>query len=98
MSGAAAAAGASGAAAAVVIQATRANGVIVKMQPDEFLELLDRIEDPLIVEGLVGVFRKKSQYLTSYRGIAFYCVSAEPLPLPETSERVWAQHIWVPGM
>lgn len=96
MSGAAAAGG--GAAAAAVIQAAQAVGVIVKMQPGEFLQLLDRIENPLIVEGVSGLFRRRSQYLTSYRGIAFYCVNDNPLPLPQPCERVWAQRIWVPGM
>lgn len=90
------AAAASGAAAAL-IQASRASGVIVKLDPGEFAKVLRRSQDPLVVFAEGGVFRKNYQYLTSYRGLAFFTKSDEPLTLPQPAEIVQAERIWIPG-
>jgi hypothetical protein len=95
--GAAGGAAAAGAAAAAAIQAVRASGVIVRLDPDAFLGILDRQRGPLVVHATGGFFSTNYQYLTSYKGLAFYVKSPAPLPLPADTELVQAKSIWVPG-
>ena len=91
-------AGAAGAAAAAMIQATKASGVIVRVEPDEFLDLLERQEEaPLVVHATGGFFSTNHQYLTSYKGLAFFTKSGAPIHLPEDTEIVEARRIWIPG-
>ena len=90
------AAGAAGAAAAIA-KATKASGVLVKLDPEEFAKLLIRVKDPLIVIAEGGFFSKNFQYLMSYKGLAFFTTSANPLLLPSGAEVVSAARIWIPG-
>ena len=92
--GASAAAGA----AAVVIQAVKASGTLVRVEPDEFLGILQRQERPLVVHAEGGFFTTVYQYLTSYRGLAFYTRSPDPMSLPPDTELVLARKIWMPGV
>jgi hypothetical protein len=85
-----------GAAAAAIAKATKASGVIVKLEPAEFARLLTRVRDPLIVIAQSGFFSKNFQYLVSYKGLAFFTKSAIPLALPSGAEVVTANRIWVP--
>ncbi|MFQ5400287.1 MAG: hypothetical protein ACE5E7_11900 [Anaerolineae bacterium] len=85
------------AAAAAVVQAVKASGAIVKMKPDGFTSLLERVEKPLIVMTTGGVFSKNYQYLLGYKGFVFYTKSAEKLSLPLEAELVTADKIWIPG-
>jgi hypothetical protein len=88
---------AGGAAAAAIVQAIKASGVIVRVEPGEFSKLLNRASDPLIVLAQGGLFKKNYQYLTSYKGIAFFTKSETPMQLPAGAELVTAGRIWVPG-
>ena len=90
---AAAAAGAAGA----MIRAARASGVIVQVEPRDFEALVRRLTDPLVVTSRGGLFRKSYDYLTSYKGLAFYTRSPEPIQLPASAEVVAATKIWIPG-
>ncbi len=90
------AAGASGGAAAIA-QATRALGVIVRVEPDDLLAVVQRNEEPLVVHAMGGFFTKNHQYLTSYRGLAFFAKSESPLDLPSHCQIVEARKIWIPG-
>ena len=92
--GGAAAAAARGAA---VVQALKASGTIVKVGPPEFVALLTKARDPLVVFSEGGMFKKKYEYLFSYKGLAFYTKSPDPLMLPGDTEIVRAQGIWIPG-
>lgn len=94
MSGAAASGAA--AAAAAMIQAVRASGVIVTLEAGEFAFLLSRQAEPLVVHAEAGVFSTKYCYLMSYKGLAFYTKSAEPLTMPAEAEVIRAKSIWVP--
>jgi hypothetical protein len=84
------------AAAAAVVQAIKASGVIVLLEPDAFAQLLQRIPGPLVVQAEGGFFKTKHVYLTSYKGLAFYAKSDEVLPLPANTELVLAEKIWIP--
>jgi hypothetical protein len=85
------------AAAAAIAQATKASGVIVRVEPDDFLSILDRHDEPLVVQATGGIFSTRYLYLTSYRGLAFFTKSATPLALPRQCEVVAAKKIWIPG-
>jgi hypothetical protein len=93
----AAGAAAASAAAAAIAQASKASGVIVRLDPEQFLRMLGRQRDPLVVHATGGVIKKNYQYLASYKGLAFFTKSAAPLHLPAASEVVLARIIWIPG-
>jgi hypothetical protein len=91
------AAGAAGAAAAAIAQAVKASGVIVRVEPYDFLGILGRQKGALVVHATGGLFRTNYQYLTSYKGLAFFTKSPDPLDLPAGTELVQAGAIWIPG-
>lgn len=84
------------AAAAAIAQAIKASGTIVRVEPREFSRLLDRTDEPLVVQAQGGMFGRSFQYLTSYKGLAFYTKSNEPIYLPGSAEVVQARKIWIP--
>ena len=92
-------AGAAGAAAAAaaIAQAIKASGIIVNLEPEEFLRIVQRTQTPLVVHAQGGIFSTNYQYLTSYKGLAFFTKSSNPLDLPNSSEVVLAKRIWIPG-
>ncbi len=85
------------AAAAAIAQAIKASGVVVRLNPEEFTKLLGRTSQPLVVYAEGGLFRTSYQYLTSYKGLAFFTKSSEAIPLPAGTELVTARRIWIPG-
>ena len=89
-------AGAAAGAAAAIAQAIKASGVIVKVEPDEFARILERQPNGLVVTATGGLIRTNYQYLTSYKGLAFFTKSPDPLNLPSGTELIQAQGIWVP--
>jgi len=84
-------------AAAAIAKAIKASGVVVKVDPEEFTKLLNRMKEPLIVIAEGGFFGRNYQYLASYKGIAFFTKSANELALPTGAEVVTAGRIWIPG-
>ncbi len=86
-----------GAGAAAAAQAISASGAIVRVTPPDFLALLQRVPEPLIVVAPGGVWRKHLRYLTGISGLMFFCQSPDPLPLPRSAVLVRAEKIWVPG-
>ena len=86
------------AAAAAVANAVKASGAIVQVEPEDFLRILARTTDPLVVTAEGGFFKTKYQYLTSYKGLDFYCNSEDLLPMPDGTELIPAGKIWIPGM
>jgi hypothetical protein len=84
------------AAAAAIAQATKASGIIVKLSAPEFLKVLSKTRDPLVVVAEGGFLSKNYQYLHSYKGLAFFTKSSEPISLPREAEVVTANSIWTP--
>ena len=84
------------ASAAAIAQAIKASGVIVRVYPDDFMRILAKADHPLVVSTTGGFLKKNFQYLTSYKGLAFYTKSPEPLNLPARSELITADKIWIP--
>ena len=88
---------AGGAAAAAIVQAIKASGVLIRLNPEEFRKLLARTPDPLVVIAEGGLFSTTYQYLTAYKGLAFFTKSKNQLDLPAGAEIVSAGRIWIPG-
>jgi hypothetical protein len=85
------------AAAAAIALAIKASGVIVQVEPVDFIGVLQRQPGGLVVHATGGFFSTTYQYLTSYKGLAFFTKSPAPLDLPSGIELVVAKKIWVPG-
>lgn len=93
----AATSGAAAAAAAAIAQAIKASGVIVRVESLDFLDIVERQQGPLVVHATGGFLSTNYQYLTSYKGLAFFTKSDVPLRLPNDTELVQAKKIWIPG-
>lgn len=90
-------AGAAAAAAAAIAQAVKAMGTVVEVSPEDFTSIVARADKPVVIVGQGGWLQPKHQYLTSYKGFAFYSHSDDPLMLDSDVELIAAQHIWIPG-
>jgi len=97
MTNGAAAGGAGAAAAAAIAQAIKASGAIVKVESQDFMTILDKVETPLVVCSQSKFFSIKYHYLTAYKGLIFYTKSATPLTLRPSVEVVQARKIWIPA-
>ena len=89
-------AAAGAAAAQAVLTASRACGIFVVVDADEFRVVLDRIDKPLVVVARRGRWNVKHEYLTSYGGLVFYTKAEAPIALPEAAEVVESKKIWIP--
>ena len=83
--------------AAAIANAIKASGVVVRVQPEDFTNILRRVEEPLVIYNKGGFFTTKHQYLTSYKGFAFYTKAANQIDLPKSVEVVIAESFWMPG-
>ena len=63
-----------------VINAIKAMGMILTVDPEDFLNVLN----------------KHHQYLTSYKGLAFFTKSQEKLPMPLKTELITVKKILMP--
>lgn len=92
-----AAGGAAGGAAAAMASAIKASGSIVQVEPEDFMKILSKIENPIIVFAKKKVFKTKYQLMTHYRGFTFYALFEQP-PNPDSKwEIISAKKIWVPS-
>jgi hypothetical protein len=85
-------------AAVAIANAIKASGVIVRLEPQEFVNLLRKIERPLIVYKPGGGFLSPNhQYLTSYKGLAFFTKSRLEIDFPRGAEVIVAKKLWMPS-
>ncbi|UCE66660.1 MAG: hypothetical protein JSU85_01185 [Candidatus Zixiibacteriota bacterium] len=84
------------AAAAAIANAVKAWGAIIRVEPRDFINIVTRAENPLIVMTDKS-FWSGYKYLSSYKGLIFYTKSAEKLNLPGDAEIIAAQKIWIPS-
>ncbi len=82
----------------MVANAIKACGTLVRVEPRQFLEIVDRMDAPLVVHAKGGFMSTWYKYLTSYRGLAFHCKSREPLTLPRQTELIEAKKITIPDV
>ena len=52
-----------------IAQAVKASGAIVRVEPDDFLKILARSADPLVISAQGGYLSGGHDYLTSYKGL-----------------------------
>lgn len=89
--------GAEAAAIAAIANAIKAIGTVVKIEPEEFAKILNKAEHPMVIYAQGGVISTNHQYLVSYKGFAFYTKAEEPVELPQGTEVIVAEKIWIPG-
>ncbi len=90
-------AAAAAAATSQTSRAIKASGAIVQVEPDDFLSLLSKIDDPLVVTAKSGFMANSYRYLSAYKGLVFFTKSPRALQLPAGVELITAEKIWVPG-
>jgi len=84
-------------AAIAIANAIKASGILVQVSPQDFDTILGKVEKPLVVSATGGFIRTNYQYLTSYKGFAFFTKCPAPLMFPPTIEVIVANKIWIPG-
>lgn len=84
------------AAAAAIAQAIKASGAIVRVLPEDFRRIVDKVEQPLVVVSVGRFLGTTYHYLTSYKGLIFYTRSREQLLLKGSTEDVHARSIYIP--
>ncbi len=89
--------GAAAAHYAAIANAIKASGAIIRVEPEEFMKILSKAKDPLVVASKGGFIKANHQYLTSYKGLIFFTKSSEPLMLPGSAEVVTSKQIWIPS-
>jgi len=77
------------------IEALKAMGPIVCVEPQQFLAILEKADDPLVVHSTGGLLTKH-KYLTYYKGLIFFAKSKEMLLIPASVEVIAAKKISVP--
>ena len=83
---------------ATIANAIKACGTLVRVEPHEFLKIVEKQEQPLIVRTSAGVFSSSIKYLTSYKGLAFHCKSKTELNLPQKAELINAKKFSIPDI
>jgi len=87
---------AAGAAAAAAIQAIKAAGAVVHIEPRDFARIVERQDAPLVVHAAPSLFHRSHRYLCGHKGLCFYAKSRQPLTLPASTELVRARSFWIP--
>lgn len=85
------------AAAAAIAQAIKASGAIVRVSPEDFSTIVDRVEKPLVVVSVGKLFGTRYHYLTGYKGLIFYTKSSRQLVLKGSAEYINARSIHIPN-
>ena len=83
--------------AAAIAQAIKASGVVVHLEPADFLRIVYRQDEPIVVRAPAGFLKRGWSFLTTYKGLAFFTESREPLALAGRTEMIEAKTIWIPG-
>ena len=83
--------------AANAMNASKAIGSVVTVEPEQFLDILGKTEKPLVVHSPSG-FMTKNKYITSYKGLVFFTKTKDELLIPAAAEIVNAKKISVPEM
>jgi hypothetical protein len=92
-----AAGGAAGAYAAVA-NAIKALGAIVRLKEEDFIKVISRSENSVIIVSRGGFMKKDFDYLAAYKGFIFYVRTKNEINLPGNAEIISAQQIWIPSL
>ncbi|MCD5414774.1 MAG: hypothetical protein LR001_07225 [Clostridiales bacterium] len=88
--------GGAGAAAVVIANAIKSSGAIIVLEVRDFMSILAKTKDPLVVTAEGGLFKKKNRYITSYKGLFFYTQAEDVIKLPLGTELIKAKSISIP--
>jgi hypothetical protein len=79
-------------------QPVKMNGVFVRLAPEDFQNLLNRNEGLAVVTTSTTFFGTTFTYVTSYKGLVFYCKTKAQLSIASRHETIVAQAISLPVM
>lgn len=82
---------------AVIMEAVKASGAIVRLEPPAFERLVGDIPEPLVVRRHATFMGERWEYLVGHKGLVFYAKSKTPVLLPGRAEIIDAKTIWIPG-
>jgi hypothetical protein len=68
-------------------------GTGVRIQLEDFLTILSRNQDPLVIVTSEGLFTKIYKYVTAYKGFVFFTESLDRLDFSSNIEIIYAQSI-----
>lgn len=68
-------------------------GTGVRIKPDDFMVIISKSEEPLVVETAEGFFTKIYKYATAYKGFVFFTESLNRLQFNAHTEIIQAQSI-----
>ncbi len=84
--------------AAAAMNAAKACGVAVTVEPYDFLEIVYKNPSALVVVAPAGFMWRKFRYATSYKGFILHTLTPDPLDLPPKTEVIQAKSMWMPEM
>ncbi|MCX8183425.1 MAG: hypothetical protein N3F08_03290 [Crenarchaeota archaeon] len=65
-----------------IAEAVKASGAIVEVESKSFIDIVTKVNKPLVVMAASGVVRKNYRYLVGYKGFIFFTRCKTPLELP----------------
>lgn len=68
-------------------------GTGVRIKPEDFMTIVSKSEEPLVVETAEGFFTKIYKYATSYKGFVFFTESLNRLQFTAHTEIIQALSI-----
>ncbi len=89
-------AGAGAGAGAAAMQAIKAAGAIVRVEPRDFARLVERQDAPLVVYAAPFLFQRSHRYVVGYKGLCFFTKSPSTLTFPGSTELIRARSLWIP--
>lgn len=80
-----------------IANAVKAFGVVVTVSNRDFMTILQRTKEPLVVVSEKSFWSPNYKYISSYKGLTFYTKSNQPLNLPGDVELVASEKIRLPS-
>jgi len=80
------------------IRAVKACGCLIELKPADFIELVARTEEPLVVLAHTGIILKTFEYMTSYKNFCFHTESKTVLKFTNKIELVVAAKMTIPDL
>jgi len=79
-------------------QALKMNGAFIKLTPEDFQNLLNRNEGLAVVTTSTSFFGTTFTYVTSHKGLIFYCKTKSQLSVSNKHEKILVQSVSLPVM
>ncbi len=68
-------------------------GMGVRVKPEDFMKILSKSTEPLVVVSGEGFFTKIYKYATAYKGFVFFTESLDSLKMDSDVEIIYAQNL-----